>query len=338
MKRREFICSASCLLAGLGLSELKHNSKLKKNKNPKIEDYVEERKELNEIYVELTSYCNLNCKSCEAFSPLAKKKEYVSYEQFSRDFHKLKELYPGKKMKILFLGGEPLLNPDITKIIKLTHTLFPNWEKSILTNGILLNQMEEDFYKTLKEADVYVRISIHPITIDREERENILKKYGIDFDNDIIQSENFYDLDTKKISKENKRPKVNLTKLHDGHVDNYFHQWDKMVLDLSGSQDYVEKRHVCPHKDWAGVYKNGRLYFCWLQAMINIFSDYFELNIPITNEDYITISEVKSADEITAFLSSPKKLCRYCKQCHGYCFNRKATGWEFSKKDIKEWT
>lgn len=333
LKRRDFICSATCLIAGFGLGELKNRSREENDINPKLDEYYEDKRELNEIYIETTSHCNLNCKGCDAFSPLSKE-EYVDYEDFSRDFHKLKELYPNKNIDILFLGGEPLLNPDLTKMIKLSHELFPNNHIVIMTNGILLDQMDEDFYNTVKKENVLIRITKHPIDIDRTAREKFLEKYGIKYEYNIIYSDRLYSLDTHKISKNGVKPELN--KIDYDHECP--HYWGKPIIDLSGSQDYIEKKYTCKHKENGFSYIRGNLYYCCIHAHINAFKDYFHLNIPITQDDYIKIAEVKNAEEINNFISTPKPLCRYCKQCHNICFGGKPFQWEFSKCDIKEWT
>ncbi len=350
MKRRNFICSISCFLAGYILSDL--NNKYKKIIPPRNQKnaykYIESNGNLKEIFVEAASHCNLNCKSCDAFSPLSKQ-EFIEYEQFEKDFRKIKALFPNKDISIIFIGGEPLLNPDITKMINLTAELFPNSKKKILTNGILLKDMDEEFYLAAKNADMEIQVTNHPIDIDRSIGENRAKKYGINYRNDVIYSDKLYDLKTRKVSKEN----LNTKNCHCwGKQDIEFskeninietcHCWGKPVIDITGSQDYIEKRYNCIHKEFGrdfGVsYARGNFYYCWIHAHIGAFSKYFKLNIPIEKEDYIKISDVKEAKEINDFISSPKPLCRFCKQCHNICFHGKPIEWGFSKRELSEWT
>ena len=72
--------------------------------------------------------------------------------------------------------------------------------------------------------------------------------------------------------------------------------------------------------------------------MDNASSGIINVDIPITKDDYIKISDVKSMNEIEDFLNKPKPLCRFCKQCHQICYDGKDLEWDFSKREITEWT
>lgn len=324
MKRREFICGLSCLVAGAAATELGHKLTEKKCNNPKNDEYNPIHRELSEIYVEMTTHCNLDCKGCDAFSPISKE-EFVTYEEFTRDFTKLKELYPNKDLEILYLGGEPLLNPDLIPIVKKAKELFPNGKQSLMSNGILLDKMDEEFWQTMKDANVKLRVSNHPIDIDRSKGELTAKKYGVELVNDIIYTDKLYDMHTHEVTKDNLVPKKG-------------HYWSKLILDLAGTQDYVEKRYTCVLRHFGNSYIRGNLYLCWIHAHINCFAEYFHVNIPITKDDYIKIADVKDAKEIDDFISTPKPLCRFCKQSHNTSFGGKPVDWGFTNKDISEWT
>lgn len=353
MKRRDFICGLSCVAAGFAISEIKHNTEITKQvkcKNPTAEEYLPTNDIFKEVYIETTSHCNLSCKGCDAYSPLAKP-EFVTFKDYSKDFNKIKDLFPKRNIDILYLGGEPLLNPDLVKIIKFHNKLFPESKQSIMTNGILLTKMDEDFWKTLRKFDVKLRISNHPIDIDRDSATKLAKKYGLRLCNNVVKTDKLYDLNTLKISKNNIDvfKDVDITKetFHIGNNEGFFHKehgmigfidWGKNIIDLSGSQDYVEKKYNCKHRGYGQSYTRGNLYYCYVHAHINHFAEYFNVKIPITKEDYIKISDVKDGKEIDEFVNKPKPLCRFCKQCHSTCFGGKPHEWEFSKKEISEWT
>ena len=163
MKRRDFLCGASCLLAGFAIGKITDNNK--DTKFFKKEDFYERDCGLGGIVVATASHCNLNCKNCDVYSPLAKK-EFVTYEQFSSDIEKLKALDPERDLMVAFMGGEPLLNPDLTKMINKAVELYPNSEKKILTNGILLEKMDNDFWEAVKRANMNFAITKYPININ----------------------------------------------------------------------------------------------------------------------------------------------------------------------------
>ena len=92
----------------------------------------------------VTEHCNLNCKYCNHFSPLAPE-EYLSLEEYERDLARLAFLFDGEMQQIKLLGGEPLLHPHIKDFLTLTRQYFPNGIIKILTNGTLLLNMKDDF-------------------------------------------------------------------------------------------------------------------------------------------------------------------------------------------------
>ena len=323
MNRRDFINCSSCFLLGCLTTSIFNRYINTKNNFYENHDYTKNvNMQLNGFTVAVSSHCNLNCKGCDTYSPLAKQ-EFVTYNQFTEDMQKLKELAPDRMFSVGLLGGEPLLNPDFTKIIKKHHELFPYGSRGILTNGILLNNMNDDFWNTLKNTQTGISISKYPINIDRSIYEKKAKKFDIHIEYSDIRSDKFYDIKTHEVIS------------HNYHSDGA--EWSKNILDLDGKQDYVEKRYTCPHR---GIvqYARGNIYYCYVHAFINAFIDYFKVNIPITNDDYIKIADVKSIEEIDEFLSTPKPLCKYCKQCHNTCYGSEPLEWGFSERQITEWT
>ncbi|MBC9783736.1 radical SAM protein [Heliobacterium chlorum] len=114
-------------------------------------------------YIEfhVTDHCNLNCKACSHFCPIADE-HFLSLNEHLRDMSRLAEIFENIG-QIRILGGEPLLHPNVSEFIKTTRQFFPHSYITLVTNGILLPKMEDDFYKTLKTYQVGLDISIYPI-------------------------------------------------------------------------------------------------------------------------------------------------------------------------------
>ena len=270
MKRRDFICGIAGLGVGCMITHL-IDRKLFPNLSGILKD------EFGGFTVNLSSHCNLNCIGCDTYSPLSKP-EFVTFEQFSKDIIKLKELAP------------------------------------------------DDFFKTIKDCNVNFLMTKYPININFSNIEDKLSKYNIDFQYDTVKSNKIFDINTRtEIVNSDYVPQ------EEGFV------WSKNIIDIEGKQDSLEKKLNCPHKG-IRVYARGNIYDCYVHAAINAFIDYFKVNIPITKKDYIRIADVKNIKEIDDFLSTPKPLCKYCKQCHNTCFGGEPVDWDFSKREITEWT
>lgn len=72
--------------------------------------------------IEVTEHCNLNCKSCGSFAPLADE-EYIDIDELDRDLRRLSELSDGEVHHINILGGEPLLHPEIARIVEIKNNV-----------------------------------------------------------------------------------------------------------------------------------------------------------------------------------------------------------------------
>lgn len=120
--------------------------------------------DITRLQIELTSFCNANCPSCERYdfyvdktNPYARKlnTNHISYDSFrtwiKHDFKSLK--------KIHFCGNidEPTLNPDLLKICNYINTQYPQVEIWIATNGGTKNKK---FWKQLATMNTIVVFGI----------------------------------------------------------------------------------------------------------------------------------------------------------------------------------
>ena len=118
--------------------------------------------------IEVTEHCNLNCKSCGSFAPLADE-EYVDINELASDLKRLSELSAGEVHHINILCGEPLLHPEITKIIEIVRHYFPYGNIYLVTNGVLLNRMDESFWQQCKQSNIVIEPTQYPIKINYDE-------------------------------------------------------------------------------------------------------------------------------------------------------------------------
>lgn len=252
--------------------------------------------------VHLAEHCNLNCKGCDHFSPLAKPR-YADYDIFCKDFNRLSVLMGDSVNSINLLGGEPLLNPRICDFITAARRYFSNTstEIRVVTNGLLLDNMEDQFWSVCAESDVHIYVTKYPINLDYERIFAGGQNKGVQID--------FYD------------PQPDEKSLY------------RVPLTLAGNMDPKRSFYKCPCANLCCFLKEGRLYTCTLIPNIHHFNEYFGVDLPVSEEDSIDIYQATSKTEIFDFLSKPTKFCRFCAS------EEKEYGlkWCQSERKIEEW-
>lgn len=259
--------------------------------------------------VNLADHCNMSCQMCDHYSQLSEPC-FLDFEQFQKDIKRLGELYDHDLSYITLLGGEPLLNHDIIRIIKVTREAFPNTNLYILTNGILLmeweNMPEGNLWEACKEYDVGIWVTVYPIKLDYTAIEKKAEEYGVS----LTMSSNIH------AESETRSVKIS----------------DKHTLDLNKS---VHKFYCisCLYYNKFNVLKDGRIYMCPVAAHSKIFNDKFGKTLELLEEDSINIYKIDSWKDIAKFSSSYVPFCSYCDLKHWGPHSE----WKSSTKQIDEY-
>lgn len=230
------------------------------------------------INIFITDHCNLNCKSCCVFSPLAEK-SFMSLEIFEKDIKQLAKLSDGNVKEIYILGGEPLLHSQCAEFCAIARKYLPNTIISLITNGIRLLKQSQQFFDVLKENSITILITKYPINVNYDEISSLLSSAGIEF----------YFLEKPAVWK--KIP------LLEKKVQNPCHVFFNC---------YQNNQSICLH--------DGILYPCHVGNRVKIFNKRFNKDYP-TDHNGINIHECKCLDELLTFLSNPIPLCSYCGVC-----------------------
>ena len=127
----------------------------------------------------IADQCNLNCAACEHYAGLVKEPHFPDFSRFERDLRQLKKYIEGIGM-IRIMGGEPLLNKNIGRYVKLTRQLYPQAVIYVVTNGLLAMNMPEEFYALLKQQKIRLWISFYlPLKDKMEKIYAALKSKGV---------------------------------------------------------------------------------------------------------------------------------------------------------------
>ena len=293
MKRRDFIKTCSiCAFSGLFLSGC-CNENIVKDGDDKWVKHIE---------IPICYHCNLDCACCDHFAPLAPVYE-MPVDVFKKDMKQFAKITKNKVKEIFLIGGEPTLHKQIEKLMEISRHYFPHSDISIITNGLLLNKMSENFWKACGKNKIhvcytkYIKCEYYPENFDVAEANAqkfnaVLKEYR------PCETFTSTQLSTKPI--------------FDNKVS-YQKCWDKVVCSLLD---------------------NGNLYTCAMSGSIKFLNNYFkDKQMPVFEEDSLNIYKLKSIDEILEFYEKPKKICSYC----GYYVNMKIIPWHHTKRISSEW-
>lgn len=110
--------------------------------------------EVDYVYLETTTYCNLDCRFCNR-RDVVKHAHHMSIENWVIVQEKLKD-FPIREAKLMGLG-EPFLHPKFSDICRIFKEYHPNSNVIVATNGQYTPN--ENFYKSLKYIDqLYISI------------------------------------------------------------------------------------------------------------------------------------------------------------------------------------
>lgn len=139
---------------------------------------------LREVHTSITTKCTFRCKKCNMFMPYFQCEYQYKLEDLKQDF----ELFFSRIDFVYvfsLLGGEPLLNKELSSIIQELNRCYGDkiGRIEIITNGSILPWTE--LMDVLRECDVTLRISDYSAQIPYRKRLNevcdLLEKNKIDY-------------------------------------------------------------------------------------------------------------------------------------------------------------
>jgi organic radical activating enzyme len=255
---------------------------------------IEKYNYLDYLEISICDFCNLNCKGCSHFSNLVKNRECPEFSDFQRDFTQLKKSI-SHISKIRIMGGEPFLNKDLPKYIKMIKNIYPFSDLRVCTNGLLLLDQDESMLEVLRENNVILDISVYPPMFD-----NILSVLG---KLDEFEIEYYYEIIAKF----------------------------KPIL-LDEEKEYYYKELInCSCINL----KNGHLAPCPVIFYINHYNMLFNKNYPEDGGKIDIYNTKLEGRQIIDELKKPFELCNYCAHHREDLpfFNWEATQGNFNKND-----
>lgn len=260
------------------------------------------KKMIQHLDFHLVEHCNLNCKGCSTFSPIAEKK-FADLTSFKNDISRLHQLVGNRILRIHLLGGEPLLHPEIERFAIECRSIFPEARIDFTTNGTLVFDMPESFWKVLHEYNVALKYTRYPINFDYDKMVSFVKEKGVE-----VYSA--------------------------GGQIKYFR---RIPMNPSGIYNIMQSYVKCPYSDCAQL-RDGKLFLCPVSAFSTVLNAHIKKSartesFPLTSNDYVDLYQADSAQDVFDFISSPVAFCQYCDLNHMDA----SVPWDASGRNIEEW-
>jgi len=247
--------------------------------------------------VHLTDHCNLNCKGCAHFSNLCPP-TFAALGEFDADMGRMASLF-SRVEQIYLLGGEPLLHPQVADFVRVARTHFPHTRMSLMTNGVLVTRMGDEFWDALADTGVVLLCDSYPIDLPRERIDELGREHGAKVEWTIPREEFF-----------------------------------KIPIDPAGGHSAAASFWACQGFNNCPIIRNGRLYPCAYTAFADVFAGRFALGgLDVTDADSISIRDEPDPERVMAFLSAPVPWCAHC-DMESRSFYR----WGPSRRELGEWT
>ena len=247
-------------------------------------------REINYLRVSLTDRCNLRCIYCMPEQG-AEKKKHEDILRFDEIIKVVKTSAVLGIKKVRFTGGEPLIIPEVDRLIYDTSRIKNIEDVSLTTNGILLSEAAED----LKKAGLK-RVNISLDTLNTRKYKSITRGGEI---NKVIEA-----ID-KSISIGLSPVKIN-TVIIKGINDDEVKDFIRLTKELPVEVRFIQ---LMPIGEGTKLYEKGKMGFD------EIIENYPDL-IPLSNDKGSTakLYKLKNSKGRLGFISPLS--CKFCSSCN----------------------
>ena len=241
--------------------------------------------------------CNLKCKACTHFSSLYAEDAVCSMKEFTESLNDLRRA--GKLLRLRLLGGEPFLIDNLPDYLEYARRVFPESDIELVTNGLLIPQMSEQWIHCLEKHRITIVISLYPPTVKIQGKiEDVLSKSTIIWK-------------------------------YDGNEIREFGR----NLTLKPAQDMFVSSQKCLAVGCTFL-RNRRLYKCPFEGLISDFGEFYNLKMEIPDTGY-KVDQGGDKDlyeHIKQLALEPVEMCRYCSEA------REWIPWEVcAKPELEDW-
>lgn len=226
------------------------------------------------IMFNITNVCNLNCTNC-SLGCGKRTPFFVKFEDFKQQILKLSQIIPHIG-HITLIGGEPMLHPNLLDMCEFISLNIACERIIILSNGVLSDKISDEELLKYKKYNVHFLFTLYP-------RKELINKIST-FEKRCQQFQIPFEI-------HGVRPCFGIPDFNKNGTNN------------KEAQFYQCEKSSTPH---TFVTFDGKLYNCCLMP------SYPDMNLPMDNNDYIQIKDIKSFNQILDLANRPYEGCKYC--------------------------
>lgn len=226
----------------------------------------------------VTDHCNLNCKGCTHYSPLAPD-EMEDFAILERNIMHIGKTCGADIAAAYLIGGETLLYPRLCEAMRALRRGFPQSRLYVFTNGIALPRMSDEFWDTCRSEGIVLAVTRYPIKIDYDRIIELCHEKG-------VETEVFGDRSM---------------------ADSFF----RFALDPTKSQNRRMSHFKCYNRGCISVI-GDRIYPCSISACVGHLNKACGTKFEHTRGDYLTVTDVTCADRLKRLRDRPVPFCGYC--------------------------
>ncbi len=226
----------------------------------------------------LTDYCNLNCRGCTHYSPLAAK-EFADLDQTERAMQHIARVCGNKLKKVYLIGGETLLYPRLAEAIEALARNFKTQELYVFTNGLLIPRLSHETWDAFKKNNVIMAITRYPIKFDYDAAIDLCRQKG-------VRTEIFGDRSM---------------------ADSFF----RFALDPAKKQNGKIGHFKCFNRGCISVI-GTKMYPCSISACVGHLNKACSTDFKHEKGDYLVVDEITDVNQILALRDSAVPFCDYC--------------------------
>lgn len=242
-------------------------------------------------------HCNLNCKGCTHYSPLAHG-HFTDIDTLRHSIATLGAKCSGKVKTAYLIGGETLLYPHLKEAMTALREAFADARLYIFTNGLPIPGMDAEFWQLARDLRFTISITRYPIKFDYDRAVAICRENGVEVElfGDRSQSDSFFRF---ALDSEKKQPaKISHLKC-----------WSFGCVTVDGD----------------------KIYPCSISACAGHLNRAFGTDFRHEKGDYLEVDAVRSSRDILKLRNRAVPFCGYC------ILPPASVTYGPSRRDINEW-